>query len=130
MRGKADCGFAFLCYLMGWGACWRKGAAHMDIEHHIDGSKGRITAKIGIGPVAEMTYSAAGARLIIIDHTEVPDVYRGQGVGLAMVEHAVEMARESGRMILPLCPFAAAQFRRHPEWGDVLNRSASKGEAG
>lgn len=102
----------------------------MDIEHHIDGSKGRVTAKIGIGPLAEMTYSAAGERLIIIDHTEVPDVYRGQGVGLAMVEYAVEMARESDRSILPLCPFAAAQFRRHPEWSDVLNRSASKGEAG
>ena len=71
-----------------------------------------------------------GHRLPLGHHTEVPDVYRGQGVGLAMVEYAVEMARESDRSILPLCPFAAAQFRRHPEWSDVLNRSASKGEAG
>lgn len=102
----------------------------MEIEHHIDGSKGRLTARIGIGPEAEMTYSAAGKRLMIIDHTEVPDVYRGQSVGLAMVEHAVEMARQSGKQILPLCPFAAAQFRRHPEWSDVLNRADPKGQAG
>ena len=102
----------------------------MDIEHHTGGGKGRFTARIGIGPEAEMTYSVAGKGMIIIDHTEVPDVYRGQGVGLALVERAVEMAREQGKQILPLCPFAAAQFRRHPEWSDVLNRAAPKGQAG
>ncbi|RUW32140.1 N-acetyltransferase, partial [Mesorhizobium sp. M1E.F.Ca.ET.041.01.1.1] len=24
--------------------------------------------------------------------------------------------------IIPLCPFANAQFRRHPEWADVLKQ--------
>ncbi|KAA2316240.1 N-acetyltransferase [Pseudooceanicola sediminis] len=73
------------------------------------------------GAVAEMTYSRAGANLIIIDHTEVPDAFRGQGVGVALVTRAVSDARLRGHKILPLCPFAAAQFRRHPEWSDVLN---------
>ncbi|MGN6584516.1 MAG: GNAT family N-acetyltransferase, partial [Rhizobiaceae bacterium] len=26
------------------------------------------------------------------------------------------------KTIIPLCPFAAAQFRRHPEWADVLKK--------
>lgn len=99
----------------------------MDIEHHAEDGKGRFTARIGIGPEAVMTYSETARGLMIIDHTEVPDIYRGQSVGLALVERAVEMARNEGRQILPLCPFAAAQFRRHPEWSDVLNRSAPKG---
>ena len=30
--------------------------------------------------------------------------------------------RLAGKRILPLCPFAAAQFRRHPEWADVLDK--------
>ena len=67
-----------------------------------------------------MTFSRANAKLIIIDHTEVADGLRGLGVGQAMVLRAVEDARAAGAQILPLCPFAAAQFRRHPEWADVL----------
>ena len=67
-----------------------------------------------------MTFSKAGAGLIIIDHTEVPAAFRGQGVGQALVARGVADARAAGKKILPLCPFAAAQFRRHPEWADLL----------
>ena len=83
-------------------------------------TKGRYAFSEG-GLSAEMTFSKAGARLIIIDHTEVPDAFRGEGVGLALVTRAVADARAAGKKILPLCPFAAAQFRRNPEWADVLN---------
>lgn len=82
-------------------------------------SKGRYVYRAGEAE-AEMTFSKAGERLVIIDHTEVPDAFRGQGVGVALVSRAVEDARAAGKHILPLCPFAAAQFRRHPEWADVL----------
>jgi predicted GNAT family acetyltransferase len=83
-------------------------------------TKGRY-AYAADGHAAEMTFSKAGASLIIIDHTGVPDAFRGQGVGLALVTRAVADARAAGRKILPLCPFAAAQFRRHPDWADVLS---------
>ncbi|HJO49629.1 MAG TPA: N-acetyltransferase [Sulfitobacter pontiacus] len=29
--------------------------------------------------------------------------------------------REQSKKIVPLCPFAASEFRKHPEWADVLN---------
>ena len=45
---------------------------------------------------------------------------RGQGVGAALVARAVADFRAQARKVLPLCPFAAAQFRRHPEWADLL----------
>jgi len=83
-------------------------------------TKGRYAFSEG-GHTAEMTFSKAGATLIIIDHTEVPDAFRGEGVGLALFTRAVADARADGRKILPLCPFAAAQFRRHTDWADVLN---------
>ena len=82
-------------------------------------SKGRYFYRAD-GAEAEMTYSRAGEKLIIIDHTEVPATFRGQGVGQALVARAVADARAAGKHILPLCPFAAAQFRRHPEWRDLL----------
>lgn len=68
-----------------------------------------------------MTYSRASAVLIIIDHTEVPDELRGRGVGQALVLRAVEDARREGFRIIPLCPFAKAQFERHAEWRDTLS---------
>ena len=86
-------------------------------------SKGRYVYRAG-GATAEMTVALAGERLVIIDHTEVPDVFRGQGVGAALVARAVADARVSGKKIIPLCPFAASQFRRHGDWADVLQQGA------
>lgn len=91
------------------------------IEREEHPSKGRYVAKLD-GAEAEMTYSRAGESMIIIDHTEVPDAMRGRSVGQALVRRAVEDARAEGRSIVPLCPFAKAQFARHPDWLDVLQR--------
>jgi predicted GNAT family acetyltransferase len=73
------------------------------------------------GAVAEMTFSRASERLIIIDHTEVPEALRGRRIGNILLERAIAEAREKGAKIFPLCPFAASQFRRHPEYRDVLS---------
>ncbi|AXS41470.1 GNAT family N-acetyltransferase [Breoghania sp. L-A4] len=94
--------------------------AGIEIAFEDNESKGRYFYRAPGGPEAEMTFSRAGAALLIIDHTDVPDAYRGQGIGVMMVARAVEDARAAGKRILPLCPFAAAQFRKHPEWADVL----------
>ena len=82
-------------------------------------AKGRYVYRAN-GAEAEMTFSKAGEHLVIIDHTEVPDAFRGQGIGLRLVTRAVEDARAAGKKVIPLCPFANAQFRRHPEWADLL----------
>lgn len=91
-----------------------------DIQREEGPSKGRFVCRLG-DDEAELTYSRAGRKLMIIDHTEVPAAFRGTGTGLALVARAVADARAAGLKLLPLCPFAAAQFRRHPEWADVLS---------
>lgn len=96
-------------------------AEPLHIDREEGPSKGRYVVRLN-GAVAAMTYSRAGERLIIIDHTEVPDAMRGRSVGQAMVRRAVEDARAEGRKIVPLCPFAKAQIARHVEWQDVLDR--------
>ncbi|MBS3650528.1 N-acetyltransferase [Pseudaminobacter sp. 19-2017] len=93
--------------------------APLQIEREESGSKGRYVYRAD-GTEAEMTFSKAGEGMIIIDHTGVPDAFRGQGIGLRLVARAVEDARAAGKKIIPLCPFAAAQFRRRSEWADVL----------
>ena len=92
-----------------------------DIDLEDKGSKGRYVYRAN-GAEAELTFSRAGEGLVIIDHTEVPGAFRGQGIAQALVERAVADFRAAGKKVLPLCPFAAAQFRRHPEWADVLQK--------
>lgn len=82
-------------------------------------SSGRYVTIID-GVEAEMTYSRAGKSRIIIDHTGVPDSMRGLGVGQKLVEAAVEDARKENFKIIPLCPFAKATLKKHPEWQDVV----------
>ncbi len=94
--------------------------ADLDIKLEETATKGRYVYRAD-GNEAEMTYSKLGDDKIIIDHTGVPDAFRGQGVGAALVLRGVIDARAAGKKIIPLCPFAAAQFKRHPEWADVLS---------
>ncbi len=90
----------------------------LDIRREETGSKGRWVVEID-GEVAEMTYSRASPQLIIVDHTDVPEAFKGKGVGVALAKTAIETARKDGFKIMPLCPFLRAQFERHPEWSDV-----------
>ena len=91
-----------------------------EIQFEESAYKGRYFLRSVGGDEAEMTFSKAGDHLVIIDHTEVPAAFRGQGAGVRLVARAVEDARATGKKIIPLCPFANAQFRRHQEWADVL----------
>lgn len=69
--------------------------------------------------VGEITFVHTGGDKMIIDHTEVDESYRGAHVGLGLVSAVVDMARTQQRKVIALCPFAAAMFNRHPEFGDV-----------
>jgi uncharacterized protein len=94
----------------------------MEIKHIEHGSKGGFVIEKDNERLAEMTYSKAGDRRIIIDHTEVSDALRGQGAGKQLVMKAVEYARANGIKILPLCPFARAVFEKTPEIVDVWSK--------
>ncbi|ENQ3078265.1 TPA: N-acetyltransferase [Bacillus pseudomycoides] len=69
---------------------------------------------------AEIHYVPTGKEKIIVDHTFVSDNLRGQGVGEALVKKIVEFAREEGKVIIPLCPFAKSQIERNEDYHDVL----------
>lgn len=92
----------------------------MDIRTQDGATGGRYVLEKD-GAEAEMTFSRASPKLIIIDHTGVPDAMRGTGAGQALALHAVEAARAGGWKIIPLCPFFKAQVRRHPDWADVIS---------
>ncbi len=93
----------------------------MEIKFEESASKGAFYSEDNGERLAEMTFSKAGDKLLIIEHTEVSEKLKGKGAGKQLVAAAVEYARNKGIKILPLCPFAKAVFDKTPDFQDVLN---------
>lgn len=92
----------------------------MEILFQQDSTKGSFyIGGDGNEPLAELTFSMAGTDKMILDHTGVTDALRGKNAGAVMVAKAVEYARANNIRIIPLCPFARAQFDKHPEYNDI-----------
>jgi predicted GNAT family acetyltransferase len=70
--------------------------------------------------VAEMTFSVASPLLIIIDHTDVNEHYRGQQLGRRLLDALVQKARDESFKILPLCPYARSEFQKDTSIQDVM----------
>lgn len=93
----------------------------MEIKHTDNGTKGVFYVELDGKQEAEMTYTHAGYEKIIIDHTEVSEKLKGQGVGYKLVEASVAYLRENNLKVIPLCPFASAVFKKkQDEYADVL----------
>ena len=89
-----------------------------------DDRHGRYVARIdGVEGEAEITFTKRGAGLISADHTGAPDSMRGTGAAAALVAHMVADARGRGFRILPVCPYVLAQYRKNPDWADVMTLS-------
>lgn len=69
--------------------------------------------------VGEITFVRVGIDKLIIDHTRVTEKYRNEHVGLNLVRHVVDLARNQNRKIITMCPFAKAMFSRYSEFDDV-----------
>jgi len=94
----------------------------MEVKHKDDGKKGAFYIEVDNQQEALMTYTHAGPHKIIIDHTEVSDKLKGQGIGYKLVAASVDYLRTNNLKVIPLCPFAAAVFKKkHEEYGDVLS---------
>ncbi|MBJ8441442.1 GNAT family N-acetyltransferase [Acinetobacter junii] len=68
----------------------------------------------------EMAYTWAGDSMLIIDHTDVEDQFRGQGIGRRLLDALVAFAREREIKVIPLCPFSKSVFDKDQTIHDVL----------
>ena len=90
------------------------------IQHQEQDAKGAFYIENGGQRLAEMTYSRTNATMVIVDHTEVDPSLSGQGVGRELLGALVQWARATGTKVVPLCPFAKAQFDKDVAIRDVL----------
>jgi predicted GNAT family acetyltransferase len=91
----------------------------MQIQRDEHGRKGAFYIDEGGEWIAELTYFKSGDTMTI-DHTEIDEKLRGEGIGQDMVKAAVEYARENGLKIKAVCPYAKKVIERTPEFQDVL----------
>jgi hypothetical protein len=91
-----------------------------EVRHEQQETRGRFVIDLGGGAEAELTYSRAGTGKWIADHTGVPDAYSGRGIAGQLARALVREAREAGVKIVPLCPYVAAWFRKHPDEADLI----------
>lgn len=95
----------------------------MVVQHKGSESRGMFFVEHEGEVAAEMIYSLPGGNRMLIEHTEVDEVLRGQNVGYELVHASVEYARHHGMTIIPACSFAKAVFDKKPDFGDVLEKA-------
>jgi len=93
----------------------------MEIQFENDGKKGAAFVEKDGVRLAAMEFTMAGTKKIIIDHTEVDDSLRGQGVGRKLLSRIIDYVREKEIKIIPLCPYAKSVFEKEESIRDVLN---------
>lgn len=93
---------------------------HYTVEHEDAPGYGRYFIALPGGLEAEMTYRKIGTDMIAIDHTYTPPEFRGRDLALRLITRGIHDARDRGLKVQPVCSYAVAQFRRHPDWADLL----------
>ncbi|ANY19151.1 hypothetical protein A6F68_00619 [Tsuneonella dongtanensis] len=97
----------------------------LEITHTGNEAHGEYRATVpGSDKVGRLTWRARGGTRIA-EHTIVPPEIGGRGVAAALVEELVADARREGFTVVPQCSYVEAQFRRHPEWADLLAATPS-----
>ena len=88
----------------------------MDIQHDREGQRFFTTVD---GHEAEVGYEIQEGDLAIL-HTGVPDAVGGRGIAGDLNRAAFDFARAEGMTVRPLCAYAAAWVKRHPDYADLV----------
>ena len=88
-----------------------------EITDHLERS--RFELPVEGGGIAVAAYELAPGTMAIT-HVIVPAHAEGQGIGGRLAAHAIKAARQRGLKVVPVCPFVAAWFERHPEKANLL----------
>ena len=67
----------------------------------------------------EIRYHRAEDRVALM-HVEVDRALQGRGLGSELMAGALDDIRARGLRAVPVCPFAVAYVRRHPEYADIV----------
>lgn len=86
-----------------------------DLQFDLINDGHRYRALLAGEEVAFADVDPIAADGLLIKHTEAATAFEGRGFGGQLVRHMLEDARRQGRGVIPVCPYAAAFIKRHPE---------------
>lgn len=93
------------------------------MSYQFEEEKSQFVVKDAEGnEVGELTFVEASNNVIVINHTGVREVHRGQGLAEQLVDKVVQKAKKENLQIVPLCPFAKKQFDEKIEYQAVLHQ--------
>ncbi len=71
------------------------------------------------GEIVFARYRRTGNTVAIL-HVEAPVSLRGSGAAGRLMQGIIELARQKNEKLVPLCSYAVAWMKRHPETADLL----------
>ena len=71
------------------------------------------------GKLAFADYIEEGG-VLVLPHVEADPELRGRGTAGRLMEGLLEIVRERGQKVRPVCGYAVAYLARHPEHRDLL----------
>ena len=77
------------------------------------------------GYLSKLDYIQDGKNFVIT-HVGVHPEFRGQGVAGKIVQVGLEYAKENSLRVVPMCPYAAAYIRRHPEYAELTKQHTNE----
>jgi uncharacterized protein len=92
-----------------------------------DRARGRYRALVDGVEVGFIDYDPIGADGVLLKHTEVHREHEGRGFGSKLVASMLDDVRRRGKRVVPMCPYALAFVRRHPEYRDVVREDMRSG---
>ena len=69
-------------------------------------------------------YSLDGV-VMTVPHLETDPAYQGQGFSAVLMQGLLDSIRANGQTIRPICPYAAAYIRGHPDTQDLLTTGST-----
>ena len=82
-------------------------------------SKKRFEIEID-GHFAFINYGETENQIALV-HTEAEPELAGTGAAGAVVEKTLIYIKESGKKLLPFCPYVFAFIKKHPEWKAIVD---------
>jgi predicted GNAT family acetyltransferase len=77
------------------------------------------------GYLSKLDYIQDGKNFVIT-HVGVHPEFRGRGVAGKIVQVGLEYAKENSLRVVPMCPYAAAYIRRHPEYAELTKQHTNE----
>jgi predicted GNAT family acetyltransferase len=94
----------------------------INVVHNLD--ENRFETIID-GKLSKLDYLQNGNNFVIT-HVGVHPSLRGQGVAGKIVEVGIAYARENSFRVVPMCSYAAAYIRRHPEHAELTKQTGEE----